>query len=1263
MALKNNAADTHAITGTNLELDITALGQLDGEAFGQYGAAAEVFEADLWKSAALGDIGYLKPFFEAAKKALELHKANSAFIKEIYEINKALMFATIDPIFAAIDAILDEILAILKDLRGLGFYMLPVHAGSVEPNVERNPMTGALFFGKNIYVPATRIGPTESPVGSGKYQPAKLDVAGVGDKIAIDPITGEQNYVEAPEMSEDPLLFKKGGDTTGVVDNYYIKMNKYTGLMSLTPGGIIQTIDKSFDDLGDVPKFFKQAIADGTTESKLDEWIPNVDINKFSDLIDPSYYKSGRPIMSDSAKVGGIIFIIGLPDFDKFSNVLTNFNKLIEIKGFVELLKDIKKIWKPAAVSHKLLVSKVAKIVVAKGAPAKAEGREEVRGGGDSAGDGRDTDFTDYYVMQEEKSGAFTVQDPKKTNRILKNDRGVYGRVKAVVETKSWINEVMVPNASSSMDSQDVDMTESRIKAKHIGQKENRNPLPYMNQTLEIEYLESGSEEFVSGELIYEAIPSVASGIKGEEGKVIEPDDQREATYHQVKEGECVVGMVVDAYDDNALPESPNWSGKSLEQLIPALGPMLNKCEAEVKGIKSSVASAKKTLDPIIKWLDDKIEDVLAFAADIEVILDLFANGLPAAGMYSLYLEPRVGGITTFRERMNAAGGELKPPEDLKFCAGVCFLGGGPDDSVLLRGIDMLALLMGLRVQTAAETKVAADMKSLAIDPYAGPGTFADDGTPNTKVYSPPDEVFFSGKNFECILTTEDPDDASAVFTPLIQDTAAGSTSGMVVVNSKYWKMLGDPVGDDEAVTVGDSRPASELAVDKKAWLTAAKAGLEKILELLEGQPTGTKSILAQIMEVNLFGSFHPITEQFQGDDINIYEELLMLRDNDLRELELLVFRIKEMLQIIEISLIQTTQGMEDDETVEKGSIRTKGKTLMIIKGEFVDEVDGTNFNDFGHREVKPNTTITIFSPLLESSGSTRSVESLSNTTVAVLDEAFPVDLDTSLSYNIPLNSTTQRFEPYASADENKITNAYLIDGVTSSPGSPVGSQTHYIHPGYRLRAYKAKANTVSIAIPTSAGKYPQLPVWRSGEAGVEGDVRTTANYPAGTVLKINGTVPVSETYISDDTGLEIVRTEEEQAVADTWMALGVAEGDEITIVFDGEDSYTRAVDHTIGEEYLKLTEALVVGSSVSMFQFHEEWSFEISAESNAEAVISAAIQKSRNKFKKLLEDVSAQAEEVYEYLDTINAETWPKLGTAADNIHISREHMAKHHP
>ena len=107
-----------------------------GPVFGTTGEEI-AYDPDLWDSQTLGDISFLKPFFKASAKGLELHKANALFIREIYELNKSLMFSKIDPIFAAIDAILDEILKLLADLRGLGFFMLPVHAGAVEENVER----------------------------------------------------------------------------------------------------------------------------------------------------------------------------------------------------------------------------------------------------------------------------------------------------------------------------------------------------------------------------------------------------------------------------------------------------------------------------------------------------------------------------------------------------------------------------------------------------------------------------------------------------------------------------------------------------------------------------------------------------------------------------------------------------------------------------------------------------------------------------------------------------------------------------------------------------------------------------------------------------------------------------------------------------------------------------------------------------------------------------------------------------------------------
>ena len=57
-----------------------------GPLFGtDQGAAAEDAEPDLWESSKLGDNMYLKPFFESAEKALDLHRANAKFIKDFYE--------------------------------------------------------------------------------------------------------------------------------------------------------------------------------------------------------------------------------------------------------------------------------------------------------------------------------------------------------------------------------------------------------------------------------------------------------------------------------------------------------------------------------------------------------------------------------------------------------------------------------------------------------------------------------------------------------------------------------------------------------------------------------------------------------------------------------------------------------------------------------------------------------------------------------------------------------------------------------------------------------------------------------------------------------------------------------------------------------------------------------------------------------------------------------------------------------------------------
>ena len=1244
-----------------------------GPLFGtDQGAAAEDAEPDLWESSKLGDNMYLKPFFESAEKALDLHRANAKFIKDFYELNKALLLAGIDPFFAAIDAILDEIIKLIQDLRGLGFYMLPVTATSIKQNVTKNPITGSLFYGGQQYVPARRnsngelvpagLLPGSAAFSSGQIE-AKKRAAGVDtasaqsfitgeapvegimgpeaiDRLAVakDPISGEINYVKVGTASAGGTA--ASDDPTSSFQKYLVKplmmLNPMTNLVQLTPAGVLQIIDESFDDPGDIPKHVKELIMQGKTEVKASSWVPETDLKEWSDLVDPSYYQSGRPIFSASARVGGMIFIVGAPDANRFLTILENFQKFFDIRSFGNMTNELKALWADHDTSARVLVQHVARVDIQK---------KDVN----TVGDGTTAEEIVEYQKGAEQAGAFVKQERKgsrKTDRrVMSVNNGAVARIKEVIDTKKMLIEKYESGNFGTFDSKDMDPTESRIRAWHKGKKVDKNKLPYQQQILEVVY-QKPDQTFKAGDIIVECLPNPQDGpltTDDESGNPAKTADLQadakaapsaegdSALYSQIKPGKIVVGKVVNSFWADAQGTPPNWHGKSLDTLIPGWGPFLDKMEAEVRGVKETVATAKKSLDPIINWLDGKMKELEVFSKDLENILDLFANGLAATGVYTLYLKPKTGGVKKFRERMMAAGGPDKPPEDLKFCAGVCFLGGGTDaGAATFKAIDMLALLLGLRDTTAAEKEKQKTLTAMAIPVWTNVGPLDADGNPTTKVYKPGDRVYFRGKNYECIKNTSD--DPSETGAPLIKDPAldpdTGVPSGLYILNGLYWKQLEITLGPDEQVIAGDERTPAQIQKDKKAWLQTTKITLQSILSKIDG--ADASSLRSRIMRVPLFGTIDIATVKFIGENYNIFLELKQMRDNLINEVDLLVQRIEEMLTEIEVMLIQTSPGSLFNATTEPygirpGSLRTKGKTLMIVGGGvFKDFVDEDDFA-LGDRKIKKNTTITIMDPLSDSSGATRAVEKISNTTVAVLEEAFPADIDTALSYDVPRSYAID--SDYANDPANKI-NDWPWNGST------------YWHPGYRLREFYAKANTVSVVLPASDGQYKDLPVFEGGQIGPQGSPRTTQYYPEGTIIKLNGTAAVSEGFVQGG-GVDVVGNVERTATS--WMGIGVSQDDLLVIDFGNDNEVPQAVSETIGLEYLAVAEPFRIGAgAIERFVYHENWSVKISDASQAEAAAANKIQASRNAFKKQLAEINEHAKIVYRDLDILSNKNWP---------------------
>ncbi len=1141
-------------------------------------------QADLWSSTNLGDIGAMKPLFEAAAKGLELHKENAAFIKAAYEFNRALFVGAVDPLFAALDKLFQEILKLLDDLRGLGFYYLPVHSKSIGTSneVQRNPVTGGLLIGGKYYAKATATG------NAGEYRKADIFA---GDSPAKDKETGEQIYVEDTAW-EDPL--DADGNSSGkevTLENAFVYANEKLGLTQLSPMGILQTIDKSFDDKNDVPK--------GNSAFTTDT----------SQVFSEDYYLSGRPIFSNSATVGGIIIIIGAPSFDKFGEILTTFTNFINLESFEKLKADLKKILNPPAV-HRVKLSWVSTKTINVDNTSDLNTPPSL-----SDAPGKRT-----YIEKEDTVGSFRVHEKNedgtyKSDRVLmavgRAEPQVAARVTKVIDTESMIIEDR-ETAAHKVDTLNTPLTENLIKRKHQEIKIDRNLVPYQNQELEIVYLSPGVE-FKKGDIIAEAIPSTSSsgtetatGGKIDLNKQTKGEPNSDKTFVQVTEGELIVGKVVDEYYADALPEKPDWRGKRLEELIPPLGSVLDTTETHVRSIFATIKNYQACIDPIIKWLDSKMAELTAFSNEIEELLELFAVGIPATGVYTLYLNPQLGGTDRFRERMMAAGGPDKPPENLKFCAGVCFLGGAPtggaagDAAVdLVKAIEFFALVMSQRGQTVEEQK-----QQEALEDAATP-VFND-----TKTYMAGDKIYYKGVNYICLVNYTTGEE------PIIKNLQDEN-----VINAAYWERLGEAGGEDEQVTVGDVRTPEEIRKAKIDFLKNTKKELGDILVKLNGASPGASSLRKKIMDVPLYGAMDPLQSPpafiSSGANESTYNDLVELRDIDLEELNLLVYRITEMLVTVEITMIQETPDVD----TKPGSFRSKGKSLLILKGEFVDEVD-----DFegGQRKVKPNTTITILDPLNPGSGSTRTVERMSNTTVAILDEAFDPDIETALSYDIIL--TDQNETEYKYKDEYRANN------------------THYYHPGYRLREFEAKANTISTYTKVDvAGNYIDIPNYEAGNpkgSGFDNKPRNVNEYPLGTIIEINGTVPLSEGYIGGG-GIEVLLEEEEQ-VAETWNAIGVSQDDLLIVTLD-TGVFTKYIQEVLDDTHIAIDSAIHAGGDApyQTLLYHSDWEFELSIGKKQVKAQDDKIQDSKNKFLDYLNDINAQADEVYDYLDKLSNEGW----------------------
>ena len=162
----------------------------------------------------------------------------------------------------------------------------------------------------------------------------------------------------------------------------------------------------------------------------------------------------------------------------------------------------------------------------------------------------------------------------------------------------------------------------------------------------------------------------------------------------------------------------PNWSDRILVQTIfPPYGEAIQRCIEFVQQAKGLLENPFQFIDDMIKYLEDMIKEVTKLNNQIQRILKLIADGLPAVGLYQLVLLNEEGGAEGFQKIIRSAKffdhtgapfngtGDPSGLDGLEYSMAICFYGQGPDSGYVEEFSKMLGLA---RSQASVIQKAAA---------------------------------------------------------------------------------------------------------------------------------------------------------------------------------------------------------------------------------------------------------------------------------------------------------------------------------------------------------------------------------------------------------------------------------------------------------------------------------------------------------------------------------------------------------------------------
>ena len=616
-----------------------------------------------WKPhqiAKAGDIGALA---EAAKSLAETVKETLSLAETAMEIVKLLaMLQSINPLLIVLEALADEVLKQINDIKEAGFWYLfvdPYFIKNVNPMPSftygfeqlRNNSGERLWLSKDRFenLVETTVTPSDANIAAGQSipflaTPRKLVPGGYNPYkgSAIDPLeeispypkfTSKQVITEMVKAFEDegdvPRFKAVSGAPKNEVVVYDNDGNSYSGWKRGQEFGLqLYDIGKDSED-GSVIKDYKA--------SRL----------KINTRVAP-----GKPnIMGSTTFAGGsaaIAIVIGDNSFDIFTETFDKFSKMFtDIPEFagaagISLADSFNELITPANTVVKLTQCD------------EDYGLFEV---GDTIGGDIYGGILEITEINADSVIASSMSTKKKT--VITDDAGNMKEVTVIVnpnERERWFDMEITGKPHRTVD---------------------------------------GLNPFITGDIVYEMEARGKSGspprynwVNVGQSTVTLPKKQR--IYPKV--GKIAMEKLA------TLPDStpPDFGAILIKDIIPGWGEFFQIMENFVKQLKGMISDSAIFIQDMI----DMIKGIQAFLQElIDIILEFlafFQITLPSTGVYALYIPNQKDGNDGLKSILSGATGV---PE-LAYSSGLLFV--GTEAEALIAGggsknpIDLLALVLGL---------------------------------------------------------------------------------------------------------------------------------------------------------------------------------------------------------------------------------------------------------------------------------------------------------------------------------------------------------------------------------------------------------------------------------------------------------------------------------------------------------------------------------------------------------------------------------------